>query len=129
MFEDLIKYPIENERLKWEARMIIRDLDQVPHLFMRLKLTGTHFVQRALEPFVTIGKVRSRFVTISDDGLSACAYFDKQLPKGEPILFGYGMEVMLRFSKAFHHDEAVLLDPKRLPANTHNVKIFFRQIE
>lgn len=125
MFMDLVDFPIESERLRWEARLVVRDLNQEPHLLMRVKLTGTHFPQRALEPFVVVGKVHSRFVTISDDGLTACAYFDEQLPQGGRVEFGYGTEVLLRFSRAFDHEEAELLDPKRLPSNMRLMERFF----
>ena len=124
MFMDLVDFPIESERLRWEARLVVHDLNQEPHLLMRVKLTGTHFPQRALEPFVVVGKAHSRFVTISDDGLSACAYFDEQLPKGGRIEFGYGTDVLLRFPRAFDREEVELLDPKRLPSNTHFMKRF-----
>ncbi len=118
MFADLIDFPIESERLRWEARQVLRDLHQEPHLLMRLKLTGTYFPQRALEPFVIVGKVRSRFVEITDDGLSANAYFDEPLPEGEKPEFGYGEEVLLRFPRAFDNDAFQPLDPERLPRNT-----------
>jgi len=125
MFIDLVKFPIESERLQWNVRQVLRDLYQEPHLLMRLKLTGTHFPQRALEPFVTVGKIHSRFVEIADDGLSACAYFDKPLPHEGRIEFGYGKETLLRFPKPFDHEAVELLDPERLPENTRNVERFF----
>ena len=127
MFWDLIDFPIESERLRWEARLVVRDLDQNPHLLMRIKLTGTHFPQRALKPFVVVGKVRSLFVSIADDGLSACAYFDQPLPPGDRIEFGYGMEVLLRFPRAFSHEAVELLDPKRLPNNTRSIERFLER--
>ncbi len=119
MFMDLIDFPIESNHLRWEACLVVRDLNEEPHLFMRLKLTGTHFQERALEPFVVVGKTRSRFVTISDDGLTARAYFDVQLPQGGRVEFGYGTDLLLRFPRAFDREEAALLDAKRLPSQTH----------
>ena len=126
MFKDLVDFPIESERLQWEARMVIRDLDQVPYVLMRIKLAGTHFPQRALKPFVVVGKVRSLFVTIADDGLSACAYFDKPLPEGNKIEFGYGDQILLRFPRAFSIEMVKLLDPKKVPKNTHLIERFFK---
>jgi len=129
MFTDLIDFPIESERLQWEAGMVIRDLNQEPHLLMRIKLTGTHFPQRALKPFVAVGKARSRFVSIADDGLSACAYFDEPGPDGSRIEFGYGEEVLLRFPKPFYREVVRFLDPKRLPSNTRFIERFFGKRE
>jgi hypothetical protein len=126
MFMDLIDFPIESKRLHWEARQVVRDLYEKPHLLLRLKLTGTHFPQRALEPFVVVGKMRSRFVEIAEDGLSANAYFDEPLPVGGRVEFGYEREVLLRFPAVFDSETVELLDPKRLPERTRLVERFFR---
>ena len=127
MFMDLIEFPIVSERLKWEARMVVRDLDHEPHLLIRIKISGTHFQLRALAPFVSVGKVRSRFVTIADDGLSACAYFDQPLPARATIEFGYGGDTFLRFHKLFDSGAFALLDQKRIPKNTKFTERFFGQ--
>ena len=116
MFSDLIEYPIESPKLRWEARQIVRNLHQRPHVLLRLTLTGTHFPQRALEPWVQVGRVRSRFVQIAPDGLSATAYFDR-LPRGGAVELGYGPDVYLRFSQPFLAEPVRALDVKRLPAN------------
>lgn len=125
MFIDLIDFPIESERLHLEARQVVLDLYEKPHLLIRLKLTGTYFPHRALEPFVMVGKVRSRFVEIVGDGLIANAYFDEPLSRGGRVEFGYGREVMLRFPRVLDSDTVELLDPKRLPENTRLVERFF----
>jgi hypothetical protein len=129
MFKDLIDFPIESERLRWEACLVVRDLNQEPHLLMRIMLTGTHFPERALEPFVIVGKVRSLFVSIADDGLSARAYFDEPVQDGSRIEFGYGTEVLLRFPRAFERKGIKLLDPKRLPSNTRFIERFLSEGE
>ena len=126
MFMDLVEFPIESERLQWEARQVLRDFDKRPHLLLRIKLKGTYFHQRALEPFVLVGNVRSRFVTISDDGLSALAYFDKLVPEERKIKFGYGNEVFLKFPKPFEYENVQLLDLKRLPKNTRLIEDIIR---
>ena len=125
MFGDLIEFPIESERLNWEARQIVRDLYNEPHLFIRLKLTGTFFPQRALEPFVLVDKVRSRFVQISEDGLSAYAYFDQVPPETGRVEFGYGEEVLLRFPRRFSSQSVEFLDLNLIPKGTKNVKNFY----
>jgi hypothetical protein len=124
MFTDLIDYPIESDRLNWEARQVLRDLNQEPHLLIRVKLGGTYFPQRALEPFAVVGKVRSRFVEIADDGLSARAYFGEPLPEGGRIEFGYGEQILLRFPGAFDPGVVECLDPERLPEHTRRLGEF-----
>lgn len=128
MFTDLIDFPIESERLHWEARQVLRDLNKEPHVLLRIKLTGTYFPQRALEPFVIVGKVRSRFVEIADDGLSACAYFDEQLKHGGRIEFGYGRKILLRLPGAFDVETVKTLDLERIPRNTRLIERFFSDI-
>ncbi len=124
MFMDLVDFPIESDRLYWEARLVVRDLNQEPHLLMRITLTGTHFPHRALKPFVAVGEVRSLFVSIAEDGLSAHAYFDKPLPQGSRIEFGYGEQALLRFPGPFDPHGIRPLDRKRLPSNTRLVERF-----
>jgi hypothetical protein len=105
------------QALHWEAREVLRDIEQRPHLFTRIKLGGRYFPHRALEPFVVVGRVRSLFVEISEDSLNARAYFDALLPEAGTIKFGYGSEIMLSFPRQFSHDDVQRLDPARLPEN------------
>jgi hypothetical protein len=105
------------QELDWDVREVLRDIEQRPHLFTRITLSGTYFPQRALEPFVAVGRARSRFVDISEEGLSARAYFDTPLPKTGRIRFGYGNQIMLRFPRSFSRDDVQRLDPARLPEN------------
>lgn len=125
MFMNLIEFPIESERLQWEARQVVRDLYNQPHLLMRVKLTGTFFPQRAEEPFMRVGKVRSRFVVIADDGQSASGYFDEPPPERDLVEFGYGDQILLRATRRFSMDGVRPLDPKRLPAKTRFLDRFF----
>ncbi len=125
MFLDLVDLPIESERLHWEGRQVLRDLDNEPHLLMRVKLTGTFFPQRSEEPFVRVGEVQSRFVEIAEDGQSVNAYFDQPLQPRSVVEFGYGNEILLRVPQRFSLDRIQVLDPQRLPANTRFLDRFF----
>ena len=113
MFDNLIQKPITSEQLTWNSRQVLRDLDGAPHLFARVELKGTHFPERALEPFVRVGKLRSRFVRLAHDGQSVRAYFDRPPTDGGTVEFGYGDEVLLRWG------------PKRWPPGTKLVERFF----
>ena len=116
MYWELIKFPIEHEKLKWEAREALRELDGQVHLFVRVKLTGTRFVQRALIPQVWVGKVHAKHVEIDDDGLSVRAYFDKA-PRSGILYFGYLGQPELRFGR-FEPKKVSVLDRERLPRGT-----------
>lgn len=97
-----------------EAREVVRDLFEVPHLLVRLTITGPYFPHRAEEPFVAVGRVRSKFVNISEDGLRADAYFDKPLPKAGRVVFGHRDTIELIVPGRLQAADVVRLDHKRL---------------
>ena len=89
MYYDLIKFPLEHENLKWEAREALLDVNDVPHLFLRIKLTGTEFPLIAQIPQVWVGKTFAKHVLITEDHRTVCAYFDTPPTEGEEIYFGH----------------------------------------
>lgn len=126
MFTDLIDYPIETDRIDYDVRHVLRDVDDVPTLFTRVTLSGTEFVQRALEPYVRVGDVESAFVEITEDGTTAKAYFDRPLGEGETVEFGYGAEdPLVRLRHGIRLKDLAALDPRRLPDRTRFVDRFF----
>jgi hypothetical protein len=54
-------------------------------------------------------------VVVSDDRLTARAYFQQELPATGAIEFGYGDAMLLRFSRTFAGAEVRRLDRERLP--------------
>ncbi len=124
MYGKIVESLGENEHLIWRARQVVRNVDHELHLFIRLKLTGTHFPQKLTEPFVSVGGVRSRFVLISEDGLSLYAYFDQPLPEKEPVMFGYGDEVSFQLPRRFYNNSVDFLNLSFIPRGTRNVEKF-----
>ncbi|MCP4304778.1 MAG: hypothetical protein GY788_07880 [bacterium] len=125
MFTDLIEYPIESEKLRYEARMVLRDFDDAPHMLLRLKLTGTRFPQRALLPFVRVGGEILAFDTeIAANEMSVAAYFDRPLPERGQIEFGYGTTVYLRLVDRFMNEGLEPLDPALIPDKTRLTERF-----
>jgi hypothetical protein len=116
MYWDLIKFPIEHENLKWQAREALLDIDGRPHLFVRIKLTGTRFVHRAAIPQVWVGEVFARYVLIDEDELAVRAYFD-HVPPGASLYFGYERRAELSFGR-FDAGRMTVLDRVRLPRGT-----------
>lgn len=116
MLTNLIDLPVVTDKVTWDARYVLRDIGEkpTPHMFLRVKLTGTYFDQRALGEYVKVGKVRSVAVEISEDSLSARAYFDRPLSSGGLIEFGYGDEAMFRLKSPFEPDNVRVLNPKLL---------------
>lgn len=129
LFNDLIDWPITSDRLQWEGRLVLRDLNNVPHLFFRLTLSGTFFAERSSEAFAQIGNVRSRFVQIAPDGLSVNAYFD-QFPPFEGIVeFGYAYQVFLRCARRFDIGIVIHLIRPLLPPNVQNLDRFAKLLD
>ncbi len=116
ILRDLIELPVVTDKVTWNARQVLRDIGEKPspHILLRMKLSGVYFNQRALEPYVRVGKIRSLFVKISEDGLTARAYFDRPLTTEGMIEFGYGGEVIFRMRSPFDPDDVRMLDPELL---------------
>lgn len=113
-YYDLLKFPLEHENLRWEARESLREAEGRPHLFVRVKLTGTRFPITDQVPQVWAGKVFARRVEIDDDGLTVRAYFDRLPPEGEPLYFGHLGQPELSFGP-FEPRRMERLDRARLP--------------
>lgn len=124
MFEELIHWPITSDRLQWHGRYVLRDLEGEPHILFRLTLTGTHFRERAAEPFIQISRLRSRFVRIAFDGLGASGYFDHPPPSQGIVEFGYAHTIFLRCRREFDVREVEVLRRTLLPGNVRNVDRF-----
>jgi hypothetical protein len=104
------------ERMQWESKEVIRDLDNAPQLFERITLSGPTFEQRGMAPFVRVGDLRARIVDIDQDGLSVKAYFDQDLPDDQPIEFGYhGEGVIYRFPTNYRARRISRIERKLLP--------------
>ncbi|HEX7317491.1 MAG TPA: hypothetical protein VF297_26560 [Pyrinomonadaceae bacterium] len=127
MFTDLIEFPIESPKLKWEAKVVVREINEGPRLYVRLKLTGTRFPIFNTIPFVRIGRTVTHHVDIADDGLSANAYFAQAPPEGGVVEFGYDVETMLRFPRRYSGDAVTRLDQQRLPKALQYQDRLFRE--
>jgi hypothetical protein len=99
MYFDLIRFPIRHEALKWEAREAFLDIDGVPHLFIRIKLTGTAFPATAQIAQVWVGSVFAAKVIVDQDLRAVRAYFDKRLPRRRNLYFGHLGRAELDFGR------------------------------
>ena len=129
MFENLLNYPIESPLLKWESKMVVRDQENEPRLYLRVKLTGTIFPMFNSIPFVRLGNVRARFVDIAEDGQSVKAYFDTSLPDRSRFEFGYDDQALLRFPGPYEARLVTRLDDARLPRHLQYQKRFLEYLD
>ena len=113
--KELIRLPDPRKDVKIEVREIVRDIHNKPHVFIRVRLTGWNFPHRGLEPFLLVGRVLSKRVIVSTDGLTADAYFDNLLPEAKRISFGYGKIIQWDFNLPIRKKGFPRLDRKRLP--------------
>ncbi len=125
MFIDLIQFPIESPKLKWEAKVVVREIDKGPRLYIRLKLTGTRFPIFNTIPFVRIGKSVTHHVFTAEDALSVNAYFERALPEEGIVEFGYEDQTLLRFPQRFAGGTVKRLDVKRLPESLQYQDLLF----
>jgi hypothetical protein len=116
MYNDLIKFPIQHEKLQWEARESLLDVRGVPHLFLRIRLSGTEFPLLAQTPQAWIGKTPADHVLISEDRMTVRAYFAPPYPEGGDIFFGHLGVHQLQFGR-FSPAGLARLDRECLPKN------------
>jgi len=113
--KEIIRLPDSRKVVKIELREVVRDVGGKPHVFIRVRLSGWHFPERALEPFLVIGNAVSRFVLIENEGTTADAYFDVRLTEAKRVSFGYGNIVSWDFDVKVDPAGIDRLDRARLP--------------
>ncbi len=108
------------EKLSLRAEEVVREIDDRPHLLVRIEISGAHFPHRAAEPFVKIvtsdgAAAASWFAGVSDDNRRLMGYFPSDLPPQGTVEFGYANEVLGRLAVKFEAKAVSRLDRKRLP--------------
>jgi len=120
--KEIIRVPDSRKNVKAEIREVVRDMAKKPQIFIRVRLSGWHFPERALEPFLVIGKTVSKFVLIDPEGTTADAYFDVMPPAAGRLSFGYGNIVSWDFSIKVNPAGIERLDRERLPKGVIDLK-------
>jgi hypothetical protein len=113
--KEIIRHPDFRKQVRAQLREVVHDYRSEPAKFIRVRLTGWHFPQRALEPFMVIGERVSRFVTISPDGLTADGYFRDEPAAARAVEFGYGKVVSWAFPVSIQPRQIQRLDRAALP--------------
>lgn len=102
------------------AREVVRVLDDLPHLLVRMEVSGEYFPHRAPHPFVMI-KVgeeeyfKDLFTEVSPDNQRLLGYLPINIPSKGVIAFGYGDEIWGTVPGKFDTASVTRLDRKRLP--------------
>lgn len=115
--QEIVRLPDPRKDVQAGVREVIHDLAGQPHLFVRVRLNGWHFPERAPEPFMVIGKAVSRFVIIGQGGAVADGYFDVRPSASKVISFGYGNIISWDFDTKVDFKKITHLDRKHLAKN------------
>jgi hypothetical protein len=115
---DIFLSPKPSELL-WQAREVIKNVDERPHLVVRIDISGAYFPHRAAEPFVRIVTDRDQvvfnwFAEVADDNRGLVGYFPTDLPGRGTIEFGYGGKILGRAWVEFESKAVKKLDRTRL---------------
>jgi hypothetical protein len=110
----------EMEALRWEAREVVREIDDRPHLLVRVTVAQGPFPHRAPEPFMRIVDAQRQatmawFADVGEDGDRLDGYFPTDLPGRGVIEFGYGDQTIGRVAADFRNDRIERLERDRLP--------------
>jgi hypothetical protein len=113
-------HALEPAAFSWTASEVVKDLDDRPHLLVKLEITGPYFPERAAEPFARVVRPDGRSITcwfadVSDDQRRLKAYFTSEVPPSGTIEFGYGQKVLGRLPADFDRTRVRALDRDRLP--------------
>jgi hypothetical protein len=121
--KQIIRIPDPRRNVKVEIREVVRDVAEKAHVFIRVRLSGWHFPERAPEPFLVIGNAVSKFVLIHQEGAIADAYFDVKPAATNRVSFGYGNIVSWDFDVMIDPSGIYRLDRTRLPKGVVDLKI------
>lgn len=113
--DEIICLPDPRKAVKISTREVVREFENRPHVFVRVRLSGWHFPERAPEPFMVVGKTVSKFVLISGDGSIADGYFDTMPAAAKVVRFGYGKIISWDFTAAFKPTSITRLNRALLP--------------
>lgn len=108
--------------MSWEAGEVVRELDDRPHLLLRIQILGASFPHLDAQPFVRLlGRrtlVESWFAMVAENKRSLSGYFGVDAPMVEGIIeYGYGSRVFGRIPAPFDPSKVKHLDRERLPAD------------
>jgi hypothetical protein len=102
------------------AKEVVRVLDELPHLLVRMEVSGEYFPHRAPHPFVMI-KVgeeeyfKDLFTEVSQDNQKLLGYLPINIPSKGVIVFGYGNEIWGTVPGEFDTVSVIRLDREKLP--------------
>lgn len=108
-------------RYQVEAKEVVKVINDIPHLLVRMKISGGHFPHRAPHPFIHVRVGESEYFTdyftqVSNDNASLVGYLPVNFPEKGVLEFGYGNEIWGTVADEFRGDSIPRLDKKRLPS-------------
>jgi hypothetical protein len=120
---DIFDGPLDSpdfSEITWDASEVVHELDDRPHLLLRIRLEGRAFPQLDAQPFVRVlgrrASAESWFARVAEDQTSLSGYFAVDgLRSAGMIEWGYGSSVWGRLAGRFDPRATRRLDRSRLP--------------
>ena len=115
--------------LEIDAHEVLREVGKLPHLLLRIGVRGSHFPQRALEPFARVigggdsKPIEAHLVDIDNDERGLRAYFATDLPLRGTLIVGYGSEITAEIPLEALALRAEELDERRITTKFHRVTL------
>lgn len=120
--------------LELNAAEVLRELDKLPHLLLRIAIRGARFPQRALPHFARVlateddahttephRPIEAHLVEIDADEGGLRAYFPADLPLRGRLQVGYGSEVHAEIPLSRLEMTVHALDPHKIQGAFHRV--------
>ncbi len=117
----MIRFIDRQPEYEVEAREVVRELGDRPHLLTRVEVRGTHFPHMAREAFIRAAAgdevvAQAWFTDVAEDSRSLLGYFAEDVALDRGVLeFGYGADVVGRVQLERRDVPRRVLERERLP--------------
>lgn len=116
---------VRDRDFSWRAREVLREVENRPHLLLRVDIHGPHFPERGVAPFMRLvagrKKVTALMTEIDDSQTHLRGYFPTDLAVKGRFEFGYASEVL--GSLLIREPNVDRLDEARIDTDFHRVTV------
>ena len=108
--------------VSWQAKELVREVNDQPHVLVGVEIRGPYFPHRGVPAFVRVVEPGGRsmncwFTEVSEDNRVLKGYFPLDLPRKGTLEFGYARQVQGSVPFELDPRKVQSLDRSRLPKN------------